>query len=241
MNVVNDILGYDLKLYQNQDWFCFSIDSVILANFARIKGRTKRILDIGCGNGVIPLILSLRTKAFIEGVEIQKDLADLATESVNYNKLSSKINIYNQNINDFVKNVKVHDLYDLVVCNPPFFKVADMSTKNYDIHKVIARHETYITFEEIAKNAFILLKERGSFSTVNRVERFIEVITILKKYNLEPKYVRFVYDNVNIAPNMFYIEAIKCGKEGLIIDKPFIMYDNNIKTCEYENLIKEVM
>jgi len=241
MKVLNDILGYDLKLYQNQDWFCFSIDSVILANFARIKGRTKRILDIGCGNGVIPLILSLRTKAFIEGVEIQKDLADLATESVNYNKLSSKINIYNQNINDFVKNVKVHDLYDLVVCNPPFFKVADMSTKNYDIHKVIARHETYITFEEIAKNAFILLKERGSFSTVNRVERFIEVITILKKYNLEPKYVRFVYDNVNIAPNMFYIEAIKCGKEGLIIDKPFIMYDNNIKTCEYENLIKEVM
>ena len=176
MKVLNDILGYDLKLYQNQDWFCFSIDSVILANFARIKGRTKRILDIGCGNGVIPLILSLRTKAFIEGVEIQKDLADLATESVNYNKLSSKINIYNQNINDFVKNVKVHDLYDLVVCNPPFFKVADMSAKNYDIHKVIARHETYITFEEIAKNAFILLKERGSFSKVNRIYNYFEKV-----------------------------------------------------------------
>ncbi len=238
MIVLNDVLNYDLKIYQNPDWFCFSLDSVILANFVRIRLRTRRILDLGCGNGIIPLILSLRTNAFIEGVEIQEDLALLAEKSIRYNNLESRIKIYHQDMKVFAKN---NTLYDMIVCNPPYFKVNDKSMKNDDVHKVIARHEIAITLEEVINTAAKLLKEGGLFCTVNRVDRFMETLLLLSKYHLEPKYVRFVYDRIDIAPSMFYIEAIKNGKSGLTIDKPFVMYHKNKKTSEYDKLIHEVM
>ena len=96
MEVLNDLVGYkNLKIYQNSDWFTFSLDSVLLANFVTINPKTKKILDLGCGNAPIPLILSTKTKASIVGVEIQKDSYDLATKSVLYNHLENQIQLYN--------------------------------------------------------------------------------------------------------------------------------------------------
>lgn len=241
MKVLNDILGYDLKIYQDQDFFCFSLDSVILANLAKINLRTKKILDLGSGNGVIPLILSLRTKAFIEGVEIQEDLVSMAQESVQYNHLDSQIKIYHQDMRELCSDSNLYDTYDLIVSNPPYFKENERSTKNKDIHKVIARHEVSITLEEVVDIASRLLKEGGTFSMIHRVDRFMEILFLLKKYQLEPKYVRFVYDHIHIKPNMVYIEAIKGGRSNLIVDKPFILYHDGKKTEEYERLMKEVM
>lgn len=241
MKVLNDILDYNLKIYQNQDFFCFSLDSVILANFAKVNLRTKKILDLGSGNGVIPLILSLRTKAFIEGVEIQKDLVSLAQESIRYNHLDYRIKIYHQDMKDFAKNSSLYDTYDLIICNPPYFKENEKSTKNKDIHKIIARHEVYISLEEIIRITFKLLKEGGTFSLIHRVDRFMEILFLLRQYHLEPKYVRFVYDHIDIEPNMVYIEAVKYGKSNLIVDKPFILYHKGQKTEEYKKLMKEVM
>lgn len=241
MKVLNDILDYDLKIYQDQDFFCFSLDSVILANLAKVNLRTRRILDLGSGNGIIPLILSLRTSAFIEGVEIQKDLVSLARESIQYNNLDSQIKIYHQDMRELQSAFDLYDTYDLIVSNPPYFKENERSTKNKDIHKVIARHEVSITLDEIVDIASRLLKEGGTFSMIHRVDRFMEILFLLKQYKLEPKYVRFVYDNINIKPNMVYIEAIKGGKSNLIVDKPFILYYDGKKTEDYEKLLKEVM
>lgn len=242
MKVLNDILGYDLKIYQDSNWFCFSIDSIVLANFPRIKKRTKRILDLGCGNGIIPLILSRRTDCLIEGVEIQKDLVSLSKESVVENGLTSQITIYNMDMKDLLKDVSKYNTYDIILSNPPYFKKNSNRTINDDIHKIIARHEVMITLEEVVKIAFQLLKEGACFSTVNRVDRFMEIIDIFKKYKLEVKYIRFIYDNLNCQPSLFYIEGVKNGKGGCVIDKPFIMYDNNhIETEEYRQLKEEVM
>ncbi len=242
MKVLNDILGYNLKIYQESNWFCFSIDSVILANFPRIKKRTKKILDLGCGNGIIPLILSRRTDCLIEGVEIQKDLAILAKESVLENGLDDRISIYNMDMKDLLMDFSKYNTYDIILSNPPYFKMDSNRTINDDIHKVIARHELMITLEEIVKIAFQLLKEGAYFATVNRVDRFMEIIDIFKKYRFEVKYIRFIYDNLESRPSLFYIEAVKCGKSGCIVDKPFVMYDtNHMETVEYSNLIKEVM
>lgn len=242
MKVLNDILGYNLKIYQESDWFCFSIDSIILANFSKIKKRTRRILDLGCGNGIIPLILSRRTNCLIEGVEIQKDLAQLAKESVLANGLDEQITIYNMDMKELLKDLSKYNTYDMIVSNPPYFKSNSNGVFNDDIHKIIARHEVMITLEEVVNIAFQLLKEGACFATVNRVERFIEIIDIFKKYKLEVKYVRFIYDNLETQPCLFYIEGVKCGKSGCVIDKPFIMYDNNhIETDEYKKLKKEVM
>lgn len=240
MKTLNDILGYDLKIYQDQDWFCFSIDSIILANFPKIRLKVKKILDLGCGNGIVSLVLSLRTNAFIDGVEIQKDLADMAKESICYNSLSNQITIHNQDMKEFVQNKERYNSYDLIVCNPPYFRQDVNSTKNFDIHKIIARHEVCVTIEEIVLIVNKLLKEGGVFSTVNRVDRFIEIISLLREHQLEPKYVRFVYHDINSLPSLFYLEAIKSGGSGFIVDKPFIMYENGKETIEYSEMIREV-
>src|SRR5574344_1563717 len=114
MEVINYLLGYeDLKIYQNTDMFNFSLDSVLLPNFVTITTKTKKILDIGTGNAVIPIILSTRTKANIDAVEIQKEVYELGKKSIELNNLQEQINIYNQDIKDF-SNSKESDIYDLI-------------------------------------------------------------------------------------------------------------------------------
>ncbi len=121
MEVINYLLGYEnLKIYQNTDMFNFSLDSVLLPNFVTINKKTKRILDIGSGNAVIPIILSTKTTASIDAVEIQKEVYELGVKSIKLNKLENQINIYNEDIKDFYKNSET-DVYDTITCNPPFF------------------------------------------------------------------------------------------------------------------------
>ena len=120
MEVVNDILGYkNRKIFQNTDYFSFSVDSVLLANFATIRIRDKKIVDLGCGNGVIPLIMSLRTDKKILGVELQEKLFALAQKSVSFNNLDDRIQLINQNMKTFANNIENINQFDLVVCNPP--------------------------------------------------------------------------------------------------------------------------
>lgn len=132
MEVLNDILGYpNRKIYQNTDFFSFSLDSVMLSNFVTIRLRDKKILDLGTGNGVIPLILSLRTDKPIVGVEIQKSLANLAEKSIRYNSLETQISIITSDMKDYVTSDTIEE-YDVITCNPPYFKVND---KNFLMNK----------------------------------------------------------------------------------------------------------
>ena len=198
MEKLNDVLGYDLKIYQNDEWFCFSLDSVLLANFPKIKSKTKKILDLGTGNAVIPLVLSLRTKASIYGVDIQPDIIEMANN-------------------------------------------LELSTKNDDIHKTIARHEVMIKLNDIINVASKLLKEGGTFALIHRTDRLVEIINCMQEYNIEPKLIKFVYKNMNSCSEMFYIEGIKNGSKGLKIAKPFVLYEvDGTKTFDYEQLCKEV-
>lgn len=149
MERLDDILGYkNRKIYQDDDCFSFSLDSIMLANFATIRMRDKNILDLGCGNGVIPLILSLRTDKKIVGVELQKKLANLAIKSVEYNDLESQIEILNINMKDYV-NTETMEKYDLITCNPPYFKVNEENYFNLSLEKVIARHEVEVTLDDV--------------------------------------------------------------------------------------------
>src|SRR5574344_919864 len=130
MEVINYLLGYeDLKIYQNTDMFNFSLDSVLLPNFVTITTKTKKILDIGTGNAVIPIVLSTKTKANIDAVEIQKEVFDLGVKSIKLNNLDSQIKIYNDDIKEYYKNME-SDIYDTITCNPPFFKMKETSRVN---------------------------------------------------------------------------------------------------------------
>ena len=162
MEVINDLLDIDnLKIYQNDDWFKFSLESVLLPNFVTLNLRCKNIIDLCTGNAPIPLILSTKTKANIVGVEIQKDVYELAKKSVDINKLDKKIRLINDNLNN-LKEYFEGDYFDIVTVNPPYFPNKKESLKNQDIHKSIARHELYTNLEEIIKMSLYLLKNGGN-------------------------------------------------------------------------------
>ena len=236
MEVINYLLGYEnLKIYQDTDMFNFSLDSVLLPNFVTINKKTKRILDIGTGNAVIPIILSTKTKALIDAVEIQKEVYLLGKKSIEYNKLEKQITIYNEDIKDFYKNIET-DTYDVITCNPPFFKVNEKSNLSDSEYKKIARHEIKLNLEDIMIVSKKLLKNNGVLAIVHRTDRLIDIIELMRKYNIEPKKVEFIYPKKNTNSNIVLIEGSKNGKPGLKILKPIISHTNN---DEYTDELKK--
>lgn len=235
MKVINDLIGYkDMKVIQNPDWFSFSLDSVLLPRFVTINKNVKNILDIGTGNAPIPLILSTRTKANIYGIEIQKDIYELAVESVKINELSAQIKI----INDDVKNIGQYfktGFFDVVVSNPPYFKDVAGKKTNDDIHKTIARHEIKINLEEIIKIASFCLKNGGVFAMVHRSDRLIEIIEQFKKNQIEPKKIQFIYPKNDTESNIVLIEGKKMGNTGIKVLPPIIAHNDD---GSYTNVIQ---
>lgn len=236
MEVINYLLGYEnLKIYQNTDMFNFSLDSILLPNFVTITAKTKRILDIGTGNAVIPIIMSTKTKANIDAVEIQKEVYEIGKKSIELNKLNNQINIYNEDIKEFYKN-KESDIYDTITCNPPFFKINDTSRVNSSDYKTIARHEVKLNLEDIMIVAKKLLKNNGNIAIVHRTDRLIDIIETMKKHNIEPKKIRLVYPKIGMESNILLIEGVKNGKPGLKVLSPLLSHDSN---DEYTEQIKE--
>ena len=237
METLNDLVGYDnLKIYQNDDWFKFSLESVLLPNFVTINPSCKKILDLCTGNAPIPLILSTRTNSKIIGVEYQKDIYDLAVKTIKTNHLEDQIIIINEDVkklNEYYEG----DTFDLITVNPPYFKNQELSTKNVDIHKTIARHEINITLDDILKISCYLLKNGARFAMVHRTERFMEIINKLENFNLIPKRIQFIYPKEEKESNLFMIECIKNGQREIKIEKPLFVHNND---GTYRDEIKKI-
>ena len=233
--VVNDLFDYEgLKIVQYKEGFCFSLDSILLAEFIKITPGIKNIIDLCTGNAPIPLILSTKTKAFIKGVEIQKEIYDSALESIKINKKETQIEIINEDCN-LLRNIFESESFDVVSCNPPYFKINEGTYLNESKEKSIARHELKINLEGIINIAAYLLKNSGKFYLSHRVDRFEEITDTLKKYNFVIKRVQFVYSKPNDNAKIMLIEATKNGKKGMIVNKPIFVFD-----CKsYQNLFKE--
>ncbi len=224
-NVVNDLVGYEnLKIIQNSDYFNFSLESVILPRFCNITSKVLKIIDFCTGNAPIPLILSTLTKADIIGVELQKEVYDLAKESIKINNLEDRIKIKNCDVKTLTKNFNT-DSIDLITCNPPYFKVKSDSNLNENMIKSIARHELKISLDDICNMAKKLLKNNCSLVLVHRTERLAEIILTLKKYNLEPKRMRMIYPKIGENSNLVLIDAVKNGKVGLKVLPPLICHN----------------
>ena len=234
MEVLNDIVGKNLKIYQNDEYFKFSLESVLLPNFIDVNLRTKKILDLCTGNAPIPLILSLKTKAKIYGVELQKNIYELAKKSIKINNKEDQIIILNEDVKN-LKNVFISEAFDLITVNPPYFKFNNHKVINKNNIKAIARHENKLTLEELLSIVSYLLKNKGSFYMVHRTERFIEILELLKKYHLIPKTVQFIYPYQNKDSKLFMIKCLKNGQDGVkILDGLYIhnqdlTYTKNIK------------
>lgn len=227
METINYLLGYEnLKIYQDTEMFHFSLDSILLPNFVTILSKTKKILDIGSGNAVIPIILSTKTKCQIDAVEIQKEVYELGKKSINLNKLESQIHLYHQDIKEFIKNIET-DTYDTITCNPPFFKINELSHLNNTEYKTIARHEMTLNLSELMKIAKKVLKNNGNIAIVHRTERLIDIIIEMKKNNIEPKKIQFVYPKQNRASNILLIEGTKNGKPGIHLLEPIYVHNED--------------
>lgn len=225
--VKNYLLGYnDMYIYQDTDYFNFSLDSVLLPNFVTVNKKVKKILDIGCGNAPIPLILSRRTNAYITGVEIQKESYELALDSVKINNLENQIEIVNIDIKDYYKEVE-SDTFDVITCNPPYFKYNNTSNLNSNDVKSLARHEISLNLDDIFKISKKLLKNNGVVAIVHRPERFVDIIMKMKENNIEPKKVRFVYPRVDKEANILLIEGVKNGKPGIKFLPPLYSHLEN--------------
>jgi len=227
MEQINYLLGYEnLKIYQNEDMFKFSIDSILLPNFVTISSKAKKILDIGTGNAIIPIVLTTKTKSIIDAVEIQKDVFELGQKSIKLNNLENQININNEDIKEYYKKLE-SDIYDTITCNPPFFKVKDESRINISDYKSYARHELSLNIDDIMLIAKKLLKNNGNIAIVHRTERLIDIIESMKKNNIEPKKIQFVYSKKASPSNILLIEGTKNGNPGVKILPPLYLHNED--------------
>ena len=226
MIVKNKLLNLDAAIFQNEDWFKFSLDSVLLANFVTINLKTKKIMDFATGNAPIPMLLSYRTKALIYGVEYQNCVFQLALKSIRDNQMEDQIHLLCEDVSK-IQDSFSSDSFDIVTCNPPYFMVDDFSYLNQNKVKAVARHELFLNLDIVLKQAFYLLKTGGNFAMVHRTERLGEIIEKMKQYHLEPKRIQFIYPKKGKNSDLFLIEGVKNGKSGLKMLFPLIIHSED--------------
>ncbi|MEE1248904.1 MAG: tRNA1(Val) (adenine(37)-N6)-methyltransferase [Lachnospiraceae bacterium] len=221
--------GY--SIIQNPKKFCFGMDAVLLSGFCEVKEK-ERVLDLGTGTGIIPILLEAKTKGkeFI-GLEIQEESADMARRSVSYNHLEERVSIVTGDIKEASKIFGASS-FDVITTNPPYM-IGQHGLKNANEAKTIARHEVLCTLDDIMRESAKLLKPKGRFYMVHRPFRLAEIMVTMKKYNIEPKRMRLVYPFVDREPNMVLIEGLRDGNPRMTVEKPLIVYkEQNIYTDE---------
>ena len=230
------LLAEDLRIIQSPSVFSFSLDAVLLSQFAGVPKRGA-IVDLCSGNGVIPLFLSARTNAKIIGVELQPRLYDMATRSIQYNKLENQIDMLLGDVKEAPDLLGV-EKYDAVTCNPPYFLAHELSDKNISEHHAIARHELHLTLEEAIHSASRLLKQGGKAAFVHRPGRLLDIVTLMRANRLEPKRMQLVYPKRGKEANTLLIEGMKDGKPDLKILPPLYVYEDN---NEYTEEIRAIL
>ena len=223
---IDDLEFENLKIIQNSKGFCFGIDSVLLSNYAKDIKAGSNVIDIGTGTGIIGILLCKKSNlAHITGIEIQEEVANMAKRSIILNHLQDKFNILNINIKDVFGFINSNSI-DAIVTNPPYMKI-NTGARNDDIRKLISRHEVECNLEDIIKISYKLLKSKGEFYMVHRLDRIVDIMSLLRNYKLEPKKIRFIQSKINVAPNLVLIKCIKDGGKALKIDMPLIVYNED--------------
>lgn len=220
---LDDLQKNGYRIIQNPEKFCFGMDAVFLSGFSKVKaGET--VLDLGTGTGILPILLEAKTKGkHFTGLEIQEESADMARRSVALNGLQDKIEIVTGDIKE-ADTLFGAASFDVVTTNPPYM-TGSHGLVNPDMPKAIARHELKCTLEDVVRVSARLLPFSGRFYMVHRPFRLAEIMTVLVKYRLEPKRLRFVYPFVDKEPNMVLIEALRGGNSRVTVEKPLIVYE----------------
>lgn len=221
---IDDLQRNGYRIIQDPERFCFGMDAVLLAGFA-LDASGERMLDIGTGTGILPLLMEARTKIrYLTGIEIQEESADMARRSVKLNGLEEKIEIVTGDIREADRLFQAAS-FDVITCNPPYM-IGQHGLQNAEAAKTIARHEVCCTFREIAEMTAKLLKPGGHFYLVHRPFRLAEILVTLSACKLEPKRMQLVYPFADKEPNMVLLEMVRGGKPRMSVEKPLIVYES---------------
>lgn len=221
---IDDLQRNGYRIIQDPERFCFGMDAVLLAGFAA-DAAGERMLDIGTGTGILPLLMEAKTEIrHLVGIEIQEESADMAGRSVKLNGLEEKIEIVTGDIREADRLFQAAS-FDVITCNPPYM-IGQHGLQNAESAKTIARHEVCGTFREIAEMTAKLLKPGGHFYLVHRPFRLAEILVTLSACRLEPKRMQLVYPFVDKEPNMVLLEMVRGGRPRMTVEKPLIVYES---------------
>jgi tRNA1(Val) A37 N6-methylase TrmN6 len=223
------LIGTPYLIDQDPDQ-AFNLDTILLAHFIKVPLRSKKIIDFGTGTGALMFYLSLKTKAQIIGIEVQKNRYEKTLLNIDINRLNHQISCLHKDIN--LVDTKDFQDVDLIISNPPFFKIEAHNKQNVSQEKTIARHEVLIDLKTIIEKATLLLKYGGSFQMIHRPERLAEMIQIMQANKLEIKRLKFVHPYANKPANHVLIEAVKNGQSGLKLEAPLILYHGQHECTE---------
>lgn len=215
-----------MNIIQSPTIFSYSMDALLLANFTYVPIKKGNLLDLCTGNGIIPLLLSKRTYGNIYGLEIQDRLADMAVRSVKLNNLTNQINIIKGDLK-LPQTELQQSGFDVVTCNPPYFKTPNDNEKNKNEHLTIARHEVCCTLEDVIKACKLYVRPGGKVALVHRPGRLVDILSLMRTYNLEPKRLQFVYSKAGRQAIMILIEGVRDGKADLNILPPLYLYNED--------------
>ena len=233
---IDDLEFKGLKIIQNEKGFCFGMDSVLLSDFAKNMKNNSTVLDLGTGTGIIPILLCGKTNLKkVVGIEIQQDVANMAKRSSQLNNLQDRFEVVNTNIID-LKNIYEKQSFDVIVTNPPY-KKENTGITNENEAKLISRHEITANLEDFISISKDLLKDKGEFYMVHRPERLVDILSLMRKYKIEAKILKFVSPNKNKEPNLILIKGIKNANSFLKIEKNLYVYNEDGK---YTNEILKI-
>lgn len=233
---IEDLQYKNLKIIQNKKGFCFGIDSILLANFSKQIRKGAKVLDLGTGTGIIAILLCAKTELKeIIGIEIQKEVYEMAKKSIALNQLTHKFKIINEDILH-VNHILEKNTFDVIVTNPPYQKKGT-GIENEEKKKIISRHETTATLEDFIKVSRDLLKDKGEFYMIHKPDRLVDIMENMRKYNIEPKILRFVYSHQNSEPKLVLMKGVKNANPFLTIMENLYIY--NIKG-EYTEEINQI-
>jgi len=222
---IDDLQYKGLRIIQKKEGFRFGLDAVLLANFADVK-KSDTVIDLGTGTGIIPILIAGKTEAkSVIGLEIQEDMAEMAQRSITMNGMDDRVKIVCGDIKESVELFGASK-FNVVVSNPPYMNCGAGLVNTSDT-KAISRHEIKCTLEDVIKAAAKLLVTGGQLAMVHRPNRLVDIVWLMRKYSIEPKYIRFVHPSPYKKANLLLIKGTRQGGVELKMLEPLYVYNEN--------------